>query len=56
MPCVGFEATIPVFELVKTFHALDRVATVIGHWHSGIISHCNELYLFIVNNKYIFSI
>jgi hypothetical protein len=27
---VRFEPTIPVFERVKTFHALDRAATVIG--------------------------
>jgi hypothetical protein len=30
MPWVGFESTIPVFERVKTGHALDRAATVIG--------------------------
>jgi hypothetical protein len=30
MPWVGFEATIPVSELAKTFHALDCAATVIG--------------------------
>jgi hypothetical protein len=30
MPWVGFETTIPVFERAKTFHALDRAATVIG--------------------------
>jgi hypothetical protein len=30
MPRVGFETTITVFELVKTVHALDRAATVIG--------------------------
>jgi hypothetical protein len=28
MPEVGFELTIPVFEGAKTFHALDRAATV----------------------------
>jgi hypothetical protein len=27
---VGFEPTIPVFELAKTVHVLDRAATVIG--------------------------
>jgi hypothetical protein len=27
---VGLEPTIPVFERGKTFHALDRAATVIG--------------------------
>jgi hypothetical protein len=30
MPRVGFETTIPAFERVKTVHALDRAATVIG--------------------------
>jgi hypothetical protein len=30
MTRVGFEPMIPVFERVKTFHALDRAATVIG--------------------------
>jgi hypothetical protein len=30
MPWVGFEHTIPVFERAKTFHVLDRGATVIG--------------------------
>jgi hypothetical protein len=30
MPSVGFEPTIPVFNPVKTVHALDRTAAVIG--------------------------
>jgi hypothetical protein len=30
MPSVGLEPTIPVFERAKTFHDLDRAATVIG--------------------------
>jgi hypothetical protein len=30
MPRAGFESTIPVFELAKTFYALDRAATVTG--------------------------
>jgi hypothetical protein len=30
MPRVGFGPTIPAFERAKTFHALDRAATVIG--------------------------
>jgi hypothetical protein len=30
MPRVGFELTTPVFEQVKTAHASDRAATVIG--------------------------
>jgi hypothetical protein len=30
MPRVGFEPTIPVLERVKTVHALDRAASVIG--------------------------
>jgi hypothetical protein len=29
MPLAGFEPTIPVFKRAKTFHALDRAATVI---------------------------
>jgi hypothetical protein len=32
MPQVEFEPTIPVFELSKTVHVLDRAATVIGHY------------------------
>jgi hypothetical protein len=28
---VGFEPTIPEFERAKTFHALDRAATVTGY-------------------------
>jgi hypothetical protein len=30
MPWVGLEPTIPVFERAKTFHVLDRAATVNG--------------------------
>jgi hypothetical protein len=30
MPLAGFEPTIPVFKLAKTFHASDRAATVTG--------------------------
>jgi hypothetical protein len=30
MPLVGSEPTTPVFEGVKTVHALDHAATVIG--------------------------
>jgi hypothetical protein len=30
MPRMEFEPTIPVFERVRTVHALDRAATVIG--------------------------
>jgi hypothetical protein len=30
MPVVAFEPTIPVFKRAKTFHALDRAATVTG--------------------------
>jgi hypothetical protein len=32
MPCVWFEPTIPAFEWTKTVHALDRSATVTGHY------------------------
>jgi hypothetical protein len=30
MPRVGFETMIPVFELAKILHALNRAVTVIG--------------------------
>jgi hypothetical protein len=30
MPWVGFEPTIPVLEVAKTFHAVDRMATVMS--------------------------
>jgi hypothetical protein len=30
MPRVGFKPAIPMFERAKTFHALDRAATVMG--------------------------
>jgi hypothetical protein len=33
------EPTIPEFEQEKTFRALDRTATVIGHWPDI----CNEI-------------
>jgi hypothetical protein len=32
MPLAGFESTIPVFKRAKTFHALDRAATVTRRW------------------------
>jgi hypothetical protein len=30
MPLVGFEPTIPVFVLAKSFHVFDRAAAMIG--------------------------
>jgi hypothetical protein len=33
MPLVGFEPTNLAFERAKTFHVLDRAATVIGTLH-----------------------
>jgi hypothetical protein len=36
MPCVGLERMIPAFEQAKTFHALDRVAAVIGHFYIAV--------------------
>jgi hypothetical protein len=35
MPRVGFEPTTPVFEQVKTVHAADRAATLMGN--AGIV-------------------
>jgi hypothetical protein len=40
MSRVAFEATVPVFERTKTFHALDRAATVIG----SLFSECSILW------------
>jgi hypothetical protein len=34
MPLAGFEPTIPVFKPAKTFHALDRAATVTSKCNS----------------------
>jgi hypothetical protein len=31
MPLAEFEPTIPMFKRAKTFHALDRAATVTGN-------------------------
>jgi hypothetical protein len=39
MPLAGFEPTIPVFKRAKTFHALDRAATVTG---TNVIYHCQN--------------
>jgi hypothetical protein len=39
MPRLEFEPTILVFEGPKTFHALDRAATVIGCFGSSFINH-----------------
>jgi hypothetical protein len=46
MPRVGFEPTTPVFEQVKTVHALDRAATVID---TDSLSYRN---IFLWNIKY----
>jgi hypothetical protein len=44
---MGFEPTIPASERVKTVHALDRAATVIGHIFTNflqilIVTKCDE--------------
>jgi hypothetical protein len=42
MPQVGFGPTIPVFKRVKTVHAFDYAATVIGNFkiiHSNIVKN-----------------
>jgi hypothetical protein len=36
---VGFEPTIPVFQLSKTVHVLDRAATVIGYRFSSTLTY-----------------
>jgi hypothetical protein len=47
MPEVGFEPTISMFEQVKTVHALDRAAAVIGNF---LIASLNKL------NKYMWDV
>jgi hypothetical protein len=47
MPRVGFETTIPVFEQVKTVHALERVATVMG----SVLSYRNQIHIFVPISK-----
>jgi hypothetical protein len=60
MPWVGLEPTIPVFERAKTFHALDRAATVIGAilrklrtltWKAPIYSKCQHNIVTADNNN-----
>jgi hypothetical protein len=41
MPQVGFEPTIPAPKRAKTFHASDRVATVVGGVLRGEIDNYN---------------
>jgi hypothetical protein len=49
MPLAGLEPTIPVFKREKTFHALDRAATVTGRlsYHYAI-ENIARSYLFII--------
>jgi hypothetical protein len=46
MPWVEFEPTIQAFERAKTFHALDRAATVIG-----VYNILNQILHFLTNGK-----
>jgi hypothetical protein len=50
---VGFEATIPAFGPMKTVHALDVAATVIGRIKEHILKRKNALVCFIELN-YVF--
>jgi hypothetical protein len=43
MPLTGFEPTIAVFKRAKTFHALDRAATVAGCITEGIAGYQGHL-------------
>jgi hypothetical protein len=47
MPRVGFEPTIPVFERVKKFRALDREATVIGTKQFKLIKYKQKSYILV---------
>jgi hypothetical protein len=51
MSLVGFEATIPPFELAKTIHVLDRAATLNGRTLSVLReAHCTYTWA-ILNHK-----
>jgi hypothetical protein len=50
MPRVGIEPTIPAFEQMKTVHALDRAATVIGRNYIAISNYSIAL-LFTFQTK-----
>jgi hypothetical protein len=54
MPRVGFEPTISVFYGTKTFHALDRTATVIGKKYLLLIA--NVVCINEIRNWYIIMI
>jgi hypothetical protein len=45
MSRVGFEPTIPVFQRAKTFHAVDRAATV----NSNFMNHIAFCYVLLVS-------
>jgi hypothetical protein len=45
---MGFEPTIPVFERAKTVHAVDRAATVIGFFYSGVQKTFSDLLPYLV--------
>jgi hypothetical protein len=54
MSRVKFEPTIPAFERVKTFHALDREATVMGS--VNIVKVYFPLFLLIIETVVITSV
>jgi hypothetical protein len=43
MPLVEFETAIPVFELAKTVHALDRAAIVFGIIYNLLLHNLNSI-------------
>jgi hypothetical protein len=47
---VGFEPTIPVFERVKAFYALDRAVTVVGLENTDYekFSLCSSVYVSVL--------
>jgi hypothetical protein len=44
MPLAGFEPTIPVLKRAKTFHALERAATVTGLFSHLRLCNSNDLF------------
>jgi hypothetical protein len=56
MPLAGFEPMVPVFKRAKTFHALDRTATVTGMIYIYIYIYIYRYvlsYLYVKQRRYV---
>jgi hypothetical protein len=56
MPLAGFEPTIPVFMWEKTFHALDRAATVTGPYIDYMLLKPRHVYGTLDNPQGVYDI